>query len=162
MHICDRATTALRGCGRCRKVSEGMPWCCRTGLNCRPLPYQGSALPLSYGSKGTRGIGLMAATKRGRFLPQGPRLRKRGSPGFRGKTSARPAGMAGKTSESGRNRPRGRQLLHFAAREGRNHRDHGPTPHPGRRRPGRPNLPSASPFPLGFRVCDINCAHGMR
>ena len=25
-------------------------WCCRTGLNCRPLPYQGSALPLSYGS----------------------------------------------------------------------------------------------------------------
>lgn len=32
-------------------------WCCRTGLNCRPLPYQGSALPLSYGSKGTRGYG---------------------------------------------------------------------------------------------------------
>jgi hypothetical protein len=27
-------------------------WCCRTGLNCRPLPYQGSALPLSYGSAG--------------------------------------------------------------------------------------------------------------
>jgi hypothetical protein len=26
-------------------------WCCRTGLNCRPLPYQGSALPLSYGSR---------------------------------------------------------------------------------------------------------------
>ena len=26
-------------------------WCCRTGLNCRPLPYQGSALPLSYGSE---------------------------------------------------------------------------------------------------------------
>jgi hypothetical protein len=25
-------------------------WCCRTGLNCGPLPYQGSALPLSYGS----------------------------------------------------------------------------------------------------------------
>jgi len=22
-------------------------WCCTTGLNCRPLPYQGSALPLS-------------------------------------------------------------------------------------------------------------------
>src|SRR5262249_49844782 len=28
----------------------GPEWCCRTGLNCRPLPYQGSALPLSYGS----------------------------------------------------------------------------------------------------------------
>ena len=25
-------------------------WCCRGGLNSRPLPYQGSALPLSYGS----------------------------------------------------------------------------------------------------------------
>ena len=25
-------------------------WCCRTGLNCRPPPYQGGALPLSYGS----------------------------------------------------------------------------------------------------------------
>jgi hypothetical protein len=25
-------------------------WCCRRGLNSRPLPYQGSALPLSYGS----------------------------------------------------------------------------------------------------------------
>ena len=25
-------------------------WCCRCGLNTRPLPYQGSALPLSYGS----------------------------------------------------------------------------------------------------------------
>ena len=33
-------------------------WCCRTGLNCRPLHYQWSALPLSYGSMpGTRGIG---------------------------------------------------------------------------------------------------------
>jgi hypothetical protein len=25
-------------------------WCCRTGLNCGPPPYQGGALPLSYGS----------------------------------------------------------------------------------------------------------------
>ena len=32
-------------------------WCCRTGLNCRPLPYQGSALPLSYGSRCWRRIG---------------------------------------------------------------------------------------------------------
>jgi hypothetical protein len=28
---------------------EGL-WCCQTGLNCRPLHYQWSALPLSYGS----------------------------------------------------------------------------------------------------------------
>ena len=25
-------------------------WCCRKGLNFRPPPYQGGALPLSYGS----------------------------------------------------------------------------------------------------------------
>ena len=29
-------------------------WCCRRDLNSRPLPYQGSALPLSYGSDGAR------------------------------------------------------------------------------------------------------------
>ncbi len=28
----------------------GSGWCCQTGLNCRPLHYQWSALPLSYGS----------------------------------------------------------------------------------------------------------------
>ncbi len=31
----------------CNKTGE---WCCREDLNFRPLPYQGSALPLSYGS----------------------------------------------------------------------------------------------------------------
>src|SRR5262245_14983092 len=42
-----------------------LSWCCRTGLNCRPLPYQGSALPLSYGSEeGRRRDG-------GANLPQG-------------------------------------------------------------------------------------------
>ncbi len=30
-------------------------WCCQTGLNCRPLHYQWSALPLSYGSKSGAG-----------------------------------------------------------------------------------------------------------
>ena len=29
---------------------QGKEWCCQRGLNSRPLPYQGSALPLSYGS----------------------------------------------------------------------------------------------------------------
>ena len=32
-------------------------WCCRKGLNFRPLPYQGSALPLSYGSMVRHGSG---------------------------------------------------------------------------------------------------------
>ena len=34
----------------CCKIRE--KWCCHGGLNSGPLPYQGSALPLSYGSKG--------------------------------------------------------------------------------------------------------------
>ena len=34
---------------RIRRICSGK-WCCQTGLNCRPLHYQWSALPLSYGS----------------------------------------------------------------------------------------------------------------
>lgn len=39
----------------CRESADScslqqMKWCCQTGLNCRPLHYQWSALPLSYGS----------------------------------------------------------------------------------------------------------------
>ena len=45
---------------KCREVwSEPKPltglgfrWCRRAGLNCRPQPYQGCALPLSYGGVG--------------------------------------------------------------------------------------------------------------
>ena len=43
-------------------------WCCRTGLNCRPLPYQGSALPLSYGSGGCGRL----ARERGGNCHKGP------------------------------------------------------------------------------------------
>jgi hypothetical protein len=31
-------------------IFQKKDWCCQTGLNCRPLHYQWSALPLSYGS----------------------------------------------------------------------------------------------------------------
>ena len=58
---------------------KGFRWCCRTGLNCRPLPYQGSALPLSYGSMpgNTQArIGQSSDPAGGRFLPQGPLWRK--------------------------------------------------------------------------------------
>ena len=35
----------------CSKINAPKgKWCCQTGLNCRPLHYQWSALPLSYGS----------------------------------------------------------------------------------------------------------------
>ena len=33
----------------CNNFNE-IEWCCERGLNSRPLPYQGSALPLSYRS----------------------------------------------------------------------------------------------------------------
>ena len=47
----------LRECARAKAlmqrifgVTDGRGWCCERGLNSRPLPYQGSALPLSYHS----------------------------------------------------------------------------------------------------------------
>jgi hypothetical protein len=69
---CDHAareSDAARSADRTvihRTGKAWFPWCCQTGLNCRPLPYQGSALPLSYGSiqHGER-IGPMATTQRG-------------------------------------------------------------------------------------------------
>ena len=42
-------------------VTPSKGWCCWTGLNCRPLPYQGSALPLSYSSGWTRTYGQARA-----------------------------------------------------------------------------------------------------
>ena len=51
-------------------------WCCQTGLNCRPLHYQWSALPLSYGSMPVSGESALKAPTGGRFLPQGPLWRK--------------------------------------------------------------------------------------
>jgi hypothetical protein len=41
---------------------RGNDWCCQTGLNCRPLHYQWSALPLSYGSMPGWRIGQKAPT----------------------------------------------------------------------------------------------------
>ena len=49
-----------------RACSGKNGWCCQTGLNCRPLHYQWSALPLSYGSMCWDRIG------RPRGLPSGP------------------------------------------------------------------------------------------
>src|ERR1700730_2398340 len=39
-------------------------WCCRGGLNSRPPPYQGGALPLSYGSKNHAAAERPAAPRR--------------------------------------------------------------------------------------------------
>jgi hypothetical protein len=45
----------MRLCADFRGLLREKDWCCQTGLNCRPLHYQWSALPLSYGSMpGTR------------------------------------------------------------------------------------------------------------
>src|SRR3546814_2377844 len=44
----------------CRKEE----WCCRGGSNSGPLPYQGSALPLSYGSNWGWALAIGRATGR--------------------------------------------------------------------------------------------------
>ncbi len=46
-----KARLALRFVVAAFSRCAGEGWCCRVGLNYRPLPYQGSALPLSYGSR---------------------------------------------------------------------------------------------------------------
>src|SRR5690606_10476279 len=56
-----RRAHMLQKCGIASE--QGKNWCCERGLNSRPLPYQGSALPLSYRSpvlKGARGAGASA------------------------------------------------------------------------------------------------------
>ena len=59
-------------------ISE-MGWCCERGLNSRPLPYQGSALPLSYHSIGLTGRG---PGRPGQADPEGlvPTAPARGAP----------------------------------------------------------------------------------
>ena len=48
-----RAQEDQRGCAQDAVAGAvgRREWCCRTGLNCGPPPYQGGALPLSYGSR---------------------------------------------------------------------------------------------------------------
>ena len=58
-------------------VIEPREWCCQTGLNCRPLHYQWSALPLSYGSMcWDKNRPPQGAYQAGRYLPQAPLLCK--------------------------------------------------------------------------------------
>src|ERR1700730_10217290 len=84
-------------------------WCCQTGLNCRPLHYQWSALPLSYGSMPRmRGIGPKGPCKVRRSLPQGHWPRKRGS-GLRGSS---------KTAQISARRPRPASAAAIAGRSG--------------------------------------------
>ena len=60
--------------------ARSLLWCCRKGLNFRPLPYQGSALPLSYGSAPEGSLSRAAKQRKwresGRCLPQAPIGRK--------------------------------------------------------------------------------------
>ena len=77
----------LRGrrCQEChlaeaRTTEKLKKWCCQTGLNCRPLHYQWSALPLSYGSVPRMRESARRAPQGGRSLPQGPLGCKRAKP----------------------------------------------------------------------------------
>jgi hypothetical protein len=63
-------------------------WCCQTGLNCRPLHYQWSALPLSYGSM--PGIGnrpKWPPTRRPVLATRAPLAQARGRAGKGSKSS---------------------------------------------------------------------------
>src|SRR3954470_2860985 len=56
-------------------------WCCQTGLNCRPLHYQWSALPLSYGSVPGSGESAQRALQGGAILATRPPFAQaRGAP----------------------------------------------------------------------------------
>ncbi len=82
--LVDRVTSAATARNRLnfaanKRSSEVKDWCCQTGLNCRPLHYQWSALPLSYGSMPRiRESAQKDLYRAGRSLPQAPRRRKRG------------------------------------------------------------------------------------
>jgi hypothetical protein len=59
-------------------------WCCRGGLNSRPLPYQGSALPLSYGSMPAADEGAtMKRPQRRPIIATRPEMAQAGAPGAR-------------------------------------------------------------------------------
>src|SRR5260370_7311000 len=53
--------------------------CCQTGLNCRPLHYQWSALPLSYGSMPLRESAKKAPTRRPILATRPLRAQARGT-----------------------------------------------------------------------------------
>lgn len=55
MRISLAVALSIRVAGDCLGALSEEKWCCQTGLNCRPLHYQWSALPLSYGSKPKHG-----------------------------------------------------------------------------------------------------------
>ena len=55
-------------------VIKGFRWCCERGLNSRPHPYQGCALPLSYHSIRERGI---SGRLRGVQALSGPKIAQR-------------------------------------------------------------------------------------
>ena len=64
------ARPSIRGLARRAMRVFGVGWCCRSGLNTRPPPYQGGALPLSYGSLRQPRAPLAGAANAGGYLPQ--------------------------------------------------------------------------------------------
>jgi hypothetical protein len=68
-------------------------WCCKRGLNSRPLPYQGSALPLSYCSIRS------ASEQRGASCHSTEGMARRAEPFLR--PCAFPAGPSGKGAAEG-------------------------------------------------------------
>ncbi len=146
---------------RRRSCRGRMPWCCRTGLNCRPLPYQGSALPLSYGSKGTGGDRPEGRDRTRAVLATRSPPAQAWLVRFSGKDVSVMHRNGAKDLRIGAKSPVHGGFSRLAALGVPNARVAPATPHPGRRRPVGRNLASASPTPLGFRSCGPNCASGM-
>ncbi|MDB5365245.1 MAG: hypothetical protein JWM77_1172 [Rhodospirillales bacterium] len=71
------------------RIAREGGWCCRGGLNSRPPPYQGGALPLSYGSA-RRGVDIQRHLPPDKFV--GARLQK--ADGRAGTGTGRPATRA--------------------------------------------------------------------
>ena len=93
----------------------GKNWCCQTGLNCRPLHYQWSALPLSYGSMpGIRGIGPKGPCRRPVLATRAPPAQARGGAG-KGPKRAKIDMVAGSLLQTG---PTRADRFHFASRAG--------------------------------------------
>ena len=114
--------------GRCGKGGGG--WCCWRGLNSRPLPYQGSALPLSYNSARPAGGALSRRMARpAQPLAHAPSAWPRPLP-----RNARPATLPGHDDHAAQ-APRGRGPRRPPRRRpaGEPEAPQGPGPRPGRR-----------------------------
>ena len=76
-YVKDRKVFGVRFSEHASRVQRGCGWCCWRGLNSRPLPYQGSALPLSYSSVPCISGAQYSARRSRAYGPAAPALSSR-------------------------------------------------------------------------------------